>query len=203
MERLVDVLQGWPALSAGLAEARAKRAARVTAQTADAARVTALVERDGEALLAYFARRVQPREDAADLLSETFTVLWRRSRDLPEGDEAGRMWVYGIARNVLSTHRRGQGRRSALVEQLRAELDAAATSTLGGAASAPCPDAEYAAQLVRGLPTPDREIVMLLHWDGFTLNEIAQLLDLPAGTVRSRYARARGVLKKQLEAASE
>lgn len=203
MERLVHVLRWWPALSTNLADARARRVARLNSTTADAARVTALVEREGEALLAYFTRRVLPREDAADLLSETFTVLWRRAHGLPDGDEASRMWVYGIARKVLATHRRGQARRGALTEQLRQELGAVPTSTLSGAASAPSPDAEHAAQLVRALPTPDKEIFMLLHWDGFTLAEIAQLLEIPAGTVRSRYARARTALKQQLEAAAD
>ncbi len=186
-------------MSAGLADARGRRAAWAVSRDAGAARITALIAREGDALLAYFARRVEPREDAADLLSETFAVLWRRAAALPPGEEAERMWAYGVARRVLATHRRGQGRRSALLERLRTQL--------GGADSegpqTTDPRAEHAAELVRALPTPDREIVMLLHWDGFTLAGIAQLLDMPAGTVRSRYARTRAALKAQLEASFE
>lgn len=182
-------------MSASLADARARRATRSDARGGDVARVADLVRREGDALLAYFARRVQPREDAADLLSETFTVAWRRARDLPEGEEASRMWLYGVARKVLATHRRGQGRRTALTGQLRAELAPSAQDAHHGVSA----DAQHAADLVRQLPTPDREIFMLLHWDGFTLTEIGQLLGMPAGTVRSRYARARAALKKNLE----
>ena len=198
MERLVDVLQGRPALSASLADARARRSTRSGEHGGEAARVTDLVRREGDALLAYFARRVQPREDAADLLSETLTVVWRRARDLPEGDEASRMWTYGVARKVLATHRRGQGRRTALIDQLRVEL---MPGTRGGHHGVSA-QAEHAADLVRQLSTPDREIFMLLHWDGFTLTEIGQLLGMPASTVRSRYARARAALKKSLDPAA-
>lgn len=189
-------------MSAALADARSRRTGRARPQDARAASVDGLVRREGDALLAYFARRVQPREDAADLLADTFTVVWRRAGDLPAGEEASRMWVYGIARRVLSTHRRGKGWRDALTEQLRSELATAGTSN-GGGPPEPSPQAEHAAELVRRLPTPDREILMLLHWDGFTLAEIAQLLGLPAGTVRSRYARARAALKTELDVPEE
>lgn len=186
-------------MSASISDARARRGARGDARGGEVARVEDLVRREGEALLAYFARRVQPREDAADLLSETFTVLWRRASDLPDGEEASRMWAYGVARKVLATHRRSQGRRTALAEQLRAELMPDAQDGGRGVSA----QAEHAADLVRQLSTPDKEIFMLLHWDGFTLAEIGQLLDIPAATVRSRYARARTALKKNLEAAVE
>jgi RNA polymerase sigma-70 factor (ECF subfamily) len=187
-------------VSASLADARARarRATRGEARGEEVARVEALVRREGDALLAYFARRVQPREDAADLLSETFTVIWRRAADLPDGEETSRMWAYGVARKVLATHRRSQGRRTALNDQLRAELTPGAQSGHHGVSA----EAEHAADLVRQLPTPDREIFMLLHWDGFTLTEIGQLLGMPAGTVRSRYARARAALKKHLDSAA-
>jgi RNA polymerase sigma-70 factor (ECF subfamily) len=197
VERLGDVVRGRPAVSASLADARARRATSSGARGGEVARVEDLIRREGEALLAYFARRVQPREDAADLLGETFAVVWRRARDLPESAEASRMWIYGVARKVLATHRRGQGRRTALTDQLRADLILSAPDGHHGASA----HAEHAADLVRQLPTPDREIFMLLHWDGFTLTEIGQLLGMPAGTVRSRYARARAALKKNLESA--
>ncbi len=46
-------------------------------------------------LLAYFARRIRPQEDAADCLSETLLVLWRRRDKLPSDQGGVRAWRFG------------------------------------------------------------------------------------------------------------
>jgi RNA polymerase sigma-70 factor (ECF subfamily) len=69
---------------------------------------------DGADLLAYFERRVQPREDAADLLSALMVQAWRRVDSLPADRERRRMWLFTIAHNVLFNHRRTNRMRSAL-----------------------------------------------------------------------------------------
>src|SRR5690554_1101728 len=81
----------------------------------------ALYSDNFDRLLGYALRRVEVPEDAADVVSETFLVAWRRIRDLPEGDEA-RLWLYGVARRILANHYRSQSRREQLGERLRAEL---------------------------------------------------------------------------------
>ncbi len=140
------------------------------------------------ALLAYFARRVTPAEDAADLLAETLEIVWRKSSALP--DEP-RPWMFGIARNLLLHHRRGQARRRALADRLRAEL-----------AVQPHPGfADDHAELHGALGTLDaidREIIGLVHWDGFALVEVAGILRMKEPTVRSRYHRAKLRLRELL-----
>lgn len=151
-----------------------------------------LVEREAPALLGYFTRRVEPIQDAADLLNETFLVVWRRADAAPAG-EALRPWVYGVARKVLANHRRSAVRRSALAARLRDELIAARSSE-----STPASDIEESVRAaIRMLPDRQREVVMLVYWEGFSLDEIAAILGMPASTVRSHHARAR----KRLQAA--
>jgi len=153
------------------------------------ARAEEVIRREAPALLAYFERRTPP-SDAPDLLGETLLVAWRRAASLPADDQAARMWLFGVARRVLSTYRRGNIRRQALVERLRVERAAAPT---------PSPyDSELSLALAELAPI-DSEIIRLLHWDGFTLLEIAQHLGRPAGTIRSRYSRARTALRARLE----
>ena len=72
-------------------------------------------------ILAYALRRVADSEDAADVLAETFLVAWRRLDDLPPRRQA-RFWLIGVARRALANQRRGENRRSKLVERLRIEL---------------------------------------------------------------------------------
>src|ERR1700734_3592339 len=72
-------------------------------------------------VLGYVLRRTDSPDDAADVIAETFLTAWRRLDDIPAGDQA-RLWLYGVARRVLANHHRGERRRSALAERLRADL---------------------------------------------------------------------------------
>jgi RNA polymerase sigma-70 factor, ECF subfamily len=142
-------------------------------------------------LLAYFERRVLPREAAADLLSEVIVQAWRRVDTVPADLEQRRMWLFGIARNVVFNQARASRRRSALIERIRQQL-----------ADEPNRDhSESAAvrDVVRRLPDSQRELVMLIHWDGFSIREAAELLDLNPSTARSRYAAARESLQRSLQ----
>ena len=154
--------------------------------------VRAFVEREAPGILAYFARRVH-RDDAADLLGETLVVVWRRVATIPSDEERARMWLYGVARKVLSQHRRSSVRRSALAERLRLQLNDQ-PSTVD-----PTEHDEVRAQIA-ALPEVDREIIELVYWEGFSLVEVAGILGMRQPTVRSRHARARATLKAALEA---
>lgn len=142
-------------------------------------------------LLAYFERRVDNREDAADLLGETLLQAWTRKDNLPQDPERQRMWLFTIARNVLSNHRRATGRRLQLVDNLKAVLRTVAPdSDLG--------DQAALRDAVRRMPIPQRELVMLVHWDGFTIAAASELLGINASTARSRYATARADLQRSV-----
>jgi RNA polymerase sigma factor (sigma-70 family) len=142
-------------------------------------------------LLAYLERRVDLREDAADLLGETMLVAWRRITKLPIEPEQARMWLFVIARNTLLNYRRGRRRQLAVATALRAELTTA---------SAPH-DTSLTLDVRRAiaeLPDDLAELVRLVHWDGFSLADSAALLGIPAATARGRYARARSRLSATL-----
>jgi RNA polymerase sigma-70 factor (ECF subfamily) len=74
-------------------------------------------------ILGFLMRRVTDPQDAADLLGETFLTAWRRLEAVPAGDEA-RLWLYGVARNLLANHYRGERRRTDLAVRLRADVSA-------------------------------------------------------------------------------
>lgn len=140
-------------------------------------------------LLAYFTRRVWPTEDAADCLSETLLVLWRRRGDLPSDNQDHRAWAFGVARRVLSNFRRGAVRRLALNDRLRESLatDPVATGT-----------DETIADALAQLDEKDRELITLILWDGFGVAEAGSVLGLKPATARTRFARAKGKLRDLL-----
>jgi RNA polymerase sigma factor (sigma-70 family) len=145
-------------------------------------------------LLAYFVRRAPTAEDAADLLAETYLIAWRRLEAIPKGDEA-RLWLYGVARNLLlkSAGRRRSG--ALLVERLAAELRAAQPLH-------PARSDERAARVrvaLAALPEKDRDFLMLAAWDGLTPKQIATVMGTSANVVRVRLHRVRTRLRKQLD----
>lgn len=152
-----------------------------------AADLRAAVAASADSLLAYFERRVRHREDAADLLAETMLQAWRRSDALPHETERQQMWLYTIAANVLANHNRATRRRTALAERLRAQLR-----------QAQVPDPAEVRDAVTRLPEAQRELVMLIHWDGLTIVEAAGVLGIKASTARSRYSTAREQLRLAL-----
>jgi len=159
------------------------------------ARIEYAVPAHAPALLAYFARRVTPSQDAADLLSETLLIIWKRAAALPDRDDEIRPWMFGVARNILMHHQRSMTRRQAVADRLRSQLSA--TTSPGFVDSSDFDDLHDA---LGTLSQVDRDIIGLIHWDGLSLVEVSKVLKMKEGTVRSRYHRARSRLREELSA---
>jgi RNA polymerase sigma-70 factor (ECF subfamily) len=157
-------------------------------------RFEALFRHNSRAVLAYALRRTDDAADAADVVAETFLVAWRRIDDVP-ADPDGRMWLFGVARRSLGNHRRSLGRRSALGERLRAQLQDVVLPDPTGDID----DAHMVAAAMATLSEDDAEILRLTNWEAIAPAEIAIVLGLPAATVRTRLHRARARLREQLQ----
>jgi len=118
-------------------------------------RFQALYEANYSAILGY-ARRRAPRDEAADVVADTFLVAWRRISDVPEGDEA-RLWLYGTARRVLANRARSERRRNRIGAQLAAQ-------TLLPAQGDP-PETDVVARAFERLRPEERELLALVAWE--------------------------------------
>lgn len=141
-------------------------------------------------LLGFFVTRLDDREDAADAVAETLLVLWRKRRAIPTNREEARRYAFGIARRVLLTVRRGRRRRTALADRLRAVVRSEAKSD-------PEPDLDLRAALDT-LTERDRELVLLVAWDGFSVADAGRILRISPEAARTRYSRARASLRVSL-----
>ncbi|MCW2856168.1 MAG: polymerase sigma factor [Marmoricola sp.] len=141
-------------------------------------------------LLRYFRRRVG--DDAApDLLTETLLTAWRRFHALPQEPEQARSWLFGIARNILLNHQRSERRRHRLADRIRHTLGSTAHTA---AADAGLDVRDAISRLDPGLA----ELVRLVHWEGFTLAQAAEILEIPASTARNHYQHAKRELRTAL-----
>ncbi|MEL6983584.1 MAG: sigma factor, partial [Actinomycetota bacterium] len=84
------------------------------------AKLVDVYHRHSAAVMAYALRRCSS-DDAADVVSETFVVAWRRLDDIPE-EPAVKPWLFGVARRVLANQRRGLRRRGELVRKVSTYL---------------------------------------------------------------------------------
>jgi RNA polymerase sigma factor (sigma-70 family) len=143
-------------------------------------------------ILNYFARRVSPLEDAADLLGETLIIACRRPRTIPEDPERARMWFFGVARNVLRNYERGKRRHSALTDKLRTTL----TGIPQGEGIAEVLDVRNA---IASLKPDDRELVRLIYWDGFSTEQAAEVIGITGSTARGRMQKIKDALRIRLD----
>lgn len=157
------------------------------------ARFSRLYREQGRAVLVYALRRVEDREDAADVVAETFLIAWRRLGEVPV-DAGAKLWLYAVARRVIANLHRGERRRTRLgrrlAESLRTEL-----------ATHPAPTGE-AAEILRAmaeLSEEDRELLLLVSWEELSPGEAASVLEISSLAARSRLHRARRRLRALLE----
>jgi RNA polymerase sigma-70 factor (ECF subfamily) len=127
---------------------------------------------------------------ADDLVAEVFLVAWRRFDEMPADPLP---WLIGVARRTLSTQRRGERRRHALRERLSGEAATQAHITQRAGHESPVLSA-----LAR-LSENDRELLLLIAWDGLSPAQAGAVLDLKPGAARMRLHRARGRLERALQ----
>jgi RNA polymerase sigma-70 factor (ECF subfamily) len=160
------------------------------------ARFEALYAAYHAAILGYALRRTTSPDDAADILAETFLTAWRRLDELPPGDDA-KLWLYGVVRRVIANYYRGERRRSALADRLRAELVGSDIPVEFDGESAKI------AEALRRLPQQQRELLALNVWEGLGYGEIATVLGCSRNAVRIRLHRARKRLAAELASATD
>jgi RNA polymerase sigma-70 factor (ECF subfamily) len=147
--------------------------------------------------LAVRLRTVLPAADVEDVLQETFLAAWRSARGYrPQGACGG--WLWGIARRqaALLLRRRGAAEQAvtALPVDLAAGPDPAETAQFRA-------DLEVAVATLGPAGSPDREVWRLMYEQDRPVAEVAELLGVPPGTVKSRAHRARRLLRAALRAA--
>ncbi len=145
-------------------------------------------------LFRFLLRQGAAPDQAEDCLQEAFMRAYRSLNSLRDW-AAAKSWMYGITRNVfLNSVRREAVRARPLPPADPPELPTADERA----------EQNERARVLRGaissLPPPRPEIVDLHYRQGLTLEEIAQKLGMPIGTVKTNLYRARAALRKELGA---
>lgn len=162
--------------------------------------IEVVVDDNADDLFRYLRRRVSQPEDAADLLGRVLLTLWEAGAKMPTSDTDARMWCFGIARNLLREHHRRAAKHLALADTLREHLRTSVARENSADVSA---ETNMRAAAVRAaitsLDAKSRELVTLIHWDGFSIAAAARLLAMNESTARTRYGRALQRLESELQ----
>jgi RNA polymerase sigma-70 factor (ECF subfamily) len=138
-------------------------------------------------------RRLGDRGRAEDAVQETFASIWRAARSYRPERGPGAPWLYAVARNAITD--RGRARYEAPAE----------------IPDSPSPDAGPAERAESGwtawrvhraleeLNTNERSVIELAYWSGLSQSEIAEFLNIPLGTVKTRTRAALARLAVLLE----
>jgi RNA polymerase sigma factor (sigma-70 family) len=135
------------------------------------------------------------RDQADELAGDVFVAAFSR-RDRYDGRGSVVSWLYAIATNMARTRFRKHERGARALARVAGQ---------GTPSGSPFDDAEAALDgqqalarvqaAMAALPDRDRELITLVAWEGLTYQEVADVLGMELGTVRSRLSRARHRLR--------
>lgn len=156
----------------------------------------AVFDRHFDDVYRFVARRLG-RDTADDLTASVFVEAFAGFASYDEGLGSIRPWLFGIATNLVRRHRRTEERRLRAFARHGVDPIAADAGALDRVDASS--DGPRLARALAGLAQRDRDVLLLYAWADMTYDEIAQALDIPVGTVRSRLARARQAMRARLE----
>ena len=145
-------------------------------------------------ILAYFLRRI-PAADAEDATSEVFMVAWRRLDQVPT-DGGAVAWLFGVAHNMLSNHRRGWRRAKRLTRRLGGLAEPVAESPEVQVVRST--EDEAVLRAIERIRPADAEILRLALWEKLPHRDIGSTLGISEAAVSQRISRARRRLAKAL-----
>ncbi|WP_311931068.1 RNA polymerase sigma factor [Microbispora sp. H11081] len=189
---------------AGLHDAEPSDAWLIEASLIEPERFAGVFDRHADEIHAYAGRRLGP-EHADDVTAETFLVAFRKRHRYDTSRADARPWLYGIAGNLISGHRRSEVRRLRAIARTPGDAgergsheEERGVERASAAALRPA----LAAALAR-LSSAERDLLLLVAWADLSYEETAEALKIPIGTVRSRLHRVRGKLRRHLDLPEE
>lgn len=155
---------------------------------------TQLVKDLSSELHRYISQRVPP-DQAEDVLSDVFLVVWRRWDAIPDELGARRAWIYVVVKRTVSDRQKRLHREQARARRLAAEPvqgpEDPSTSVLGS---------DRVRRLLAALPPEQAQALILTVVEGLTAREAGLTLGVSATAITSRASRARASLRAHHEA---
>jgi RNA polymerase sigma-70 factor (ECF subfamily) len=153
---------------------------------ADPVAFEVIFDRHGGAAFSLAYRMCGRRSAAEDVVQETFLSLWRRGGRYERARGSVRSWVLGAVHNkAIDSFRHQTATAACDVSDDETLKELVAPDLTDGEAERRA-EARQIRGALGGLPTEQRRVIELAYFGGFSHSEIADMLELPAGTVKGR-----------------
>lgn len=149
----------------------------------------AIFEGNRDAVYGFAWRMTGSPETAEDIAQDCFLQLLKSAHGYRAARGPVRAWLLGVARNLILKRWRAEGRWTSLDDEAFA-VDPPSND---------CRVDEKVAHAVQSLPPLQREVLILVEYEGLTLEEAAHAVAAEAGAVKARLHRARNNLRRMLE----
>lgn len=178
-------------------------------QNGDTEAMDTLISRHQARAYQYAYRLTRDRDVAADVVADAFVRVYRAAHTF-KGQSAFTTWLYRILTNCfLDMRKKSSSRPTVSLDASLQTEDGALERQLESDCKTPHEEAERAEQgravaiAVENLPEYQKQMINMFHVEMLSYEEIAEQMDLPIGTVKSRLNRARAGLRNQLESNRE
>jgi RNA polymerase sigma-70 factor (ECF subfamily) len=174
----------------------------IGASVREPARFAEIFDRHFAAVHRFVDRRLG--RDAADSLAgEVFRIAFEQRDRYDRARPSCLPWLYGITNNLVLKEYRRRGRHLRAVGRLGRELSSPdGTAEIDARVDAHAAWPGVAAALAQ-LSDGDRDVLLLVAWEDLSYEEVADALEIPIGTVRSRLHRARSRVRELIERPGE
>lgn len=153
----------------------------LAAQGGDEAALCALLRRHASRLLGFLVKRLGSRADSEEVLQEIFLEAWRDLEKFDAGRSSARSWLFLLARSRaldrVRSSRARDGRESRYADDRPANFDPRSREVARATVE----------RALETLSDEQRTCVRLAFYDGLSLSQVSTALELPLGTVKSRY----------------
>lgn len=162
----------------------------------DRTALAAVYDRYAARLLAIGLRMLNDRREAEDVLHDVFIEIWQRAGDFDPSRGSVRAWLFVRMRSRTLDRCRRTGRARAR------ETDHAAPAPTAAIDPARAADQNRVLAALEALPAAQREVIELSYFRGLSSAALAEKLDVPVGTIKSRVAAALAKLRAAFDPAT-
>ncbi len=169
----------------------------VSAKKGDLQAFQSLIEQYQNRIYAIALRFCRNGEDAWDIAQEVVIKIYRVIKRY-RGDSAFSTWVYAITKNATIDFLRKRNKKQSMETSIEAcEFQVILPEFITENTWKSREDMHILGEMLRKLPKQQREVLILRDIDGYSYEEIAKILNISIGTVKSRISRGRDALRRE------
>ncbi|MDQ0268331.1 sigma-70 family RNA polymerase sigma factor [Cytobacillus purgationiresistens] len=156
-----------------------------------------LMNEYGDKIIRLAYSYVRTKHSAEDIAQEVFIKCYEHLDEF-RGDSSHKTWLYKIAINKCKDHLKSWSHRNVVLTEIKTSIQ----KVMHPASDIECirkEEGQFISEKILSLPRKYREVIIFYYYEGLSLKEISNLLNLNINTIKSRFYRGKKLLEKELK----